>query len=274
MYPINSLTGVSSNGGIQTRMSQKTSPVAATTKLQANTFSGGVGGGSHSTTATTNWASQYQYYMTGMLPADPGMTDASSLKLFYRDIYLYDNVAGSAVDIQSSFPFSSFDLRGLSKEKLDVFEDAMSQLDILRMLPEISTSYLVDGFSCGSLVFEPSSKRFIDTLVHDALNCTLTPSPFFNMQPEIRVTPSQATQRFLSTDSPYTNAYKRSLPPGFLEMMRKGSFTLNPVNTLFIARRSLTDRAYVSFLHRILPMYLIEKTMFRGTLVEAGRRQR
>jgi hypothetical protein len=46
------------------------------------------------------------------------------------------------------------------------------------------------------------------------------------------------------------------------------------LTTLFIGRRALTDRAYQSYLHRLLPMYLIEKSMYRGTLVEATRRQR
>lgn len=235
---------------------------------------GGYGAGSHGMAMTSNWSTQYQYYMTGLLPAEPGLNDATSLSLFYRDCYLFDNVAGSAVDIQSSFPFSDFDLRGLDVKQLDIFNDALSQLDIQRMLPEISTAYLVDGFFCGSLVFDSRSKKFIDTLIHDALQCAITPSPFFNMQPEIRVSPSSSTMRFLGSDSPFTRAYRDSIPDAFLDMMKQGQFILNPVSTMFIARRSLTDRAYVSFLHRILPMYLIEKTMFRGTLVEAGRRQR
>ncbi len=59
-----------------------------------------------------------------------------------------------------------------------------------------------------------------------------------------------------------------------MNQLRDGSFTLDPVTMLYVARRSTTDRANTSYLHRILPMYLIEKTLFRGTLTEAQRRQR
>lgn len=235
-------------------------------------FSGS--GGGNSMSINSYWSSQLQYMFTGLIPAEPSYSDMSQLALFYRDIYLNDSTAGSCVDIQSSFPFSDFDLRGLEEDQLDVYKEALSQLNILQMLPYISTAYLVDGFFCGSLVFDQKTKRFIDTMVHDALQCQIIHGPFFNMMPTINIQTSAATTALFNSNSSYTQEYLRSLPHAFLQMLQQGSFTLNPVNTLFIARRSLTDRAYVSFLHRILPMYLIEKTMFRGTLVEASRRQR
>src|SRR5690606_38214125 len=43
---------------------------------------------------------------------------------------------------------------------------------------------------------------------------------------------------------------------------------------LFVPRKGLTDRAHISYLHRLLPFYLLEKTLFRGTLTEAHKRQR
>jgi hypothetical protein len=212
--------------------------------------------------------------LTGILPADPQFTDSSSLALFYRDIYLFDNVAGSAVDIQSTFPFSDYELRGLEDKELDIYREALDQLNISRHLPEISKAYLVDGFFCGTLVFDAKAKKFMDTLVHDALQCTVIPAPLFNVQPSIHVRVGSATQQYMHADDPYARRTMASLPREFQQMLRDGDFRLNPVSTLYLGRRSLTDRAYVSFLHRILPMYLIEKTMFRGTLVEAARRQR
>lgn len=218
--------------------------------------------------------SQYQYMMTGLIPADPSYTDTSALALFYRDMYLFDNVAGSAVDIQSSFGFSGYTLKGLPEKELQIFQDALDQLNIKEMLTTISTSYLVDGFSCSGLIFDQVRKQFQDTILYDALQCTVLPAPFFNTQPQIDVRVGPATSQFLNSDSPYIKNRIKALPQPFVQMLKKGAFTLNPASTLYVARRSLTDRAYVSFLHRILPMYLIEKTMFRGTLVEASRRQR
>ncbi|HEH8886035.1 TPA: hypothetical protein SH447_004551, partial [Salmonella enterica] len=220
------------------------------------------------------WSSNYQYMMTGILPADPSLIDTSTLKLFYRDMYLFDSTAGSAVDIQSSFPFSDWELRGLTEAELQPFHDTLARLNIRQMLPLISTAYLVDGFFCGSMVFDPRSRQFMDTLIHDALSCNVLPSPFFCIDPQVEVVTSQATQQFLHAASEYTQRYLDSMPQSFVNQLRDGSFTLDPVTMLYVARRSTTDRANTSYLHRILPMYLIEKTLFRGTLTEAQRRQR
>jgi len=237
-------------------------------------FFGGGSGAANSMSVNGFWQSNYQYMMTGIIPADPALIDTSNLSLFYRDIYLFDNTAGSAVDIQSSFPFSTWELRGLEHNELKIYDDALARLNIMEMMPQISTAYLVDGFFCGSLVFDPKTKQFMDTLIYDALQCAVIPSPFYNADPVINVRVSQATQQYMNNAGLYATQYINSMPHQFVEMLRSGAFELDPVTTLFVQRRSLTDRAYVSYLHRILPMYLIEKTLFRGTLVEAQRRQR
>lgn len=220
------------------------------------------------------WQSNYQYYMTGLLPADPNLIDTATLALFYRDIYLFDNTAGSAVDIMSRFPFSSWKLRGLESKELEPFEEALEQLNIQTMMPLISTAHLVDGYFCGSLVFNPGTKQFIDTLIHDALSCAVIPSPFYGIDPTINVRVGQSAQQFMHDTSEYARQYMNQMPRQFIEMLKSGAFTLDPVTTWFVPRRSTTDRAYTSYMHRILPMYLIEKTLFRGTLTEAQRRQR
>lgn len=231
--------------------------------------------GSVNLSVNTSWPAEYQYYLTGILAgADPQVTDASSIALFYRDMYLLDHTAGSAVDIQSSFPFSSFQLRGLDENELKPFRDAVERLDIERLMPEISTAYLVDGYFCGSLIFDPSTRQFMDIMIHDALNCTVKRSPFHNVDPEIAVNVNMAMSDFFTSESKYYQRYLESLPPAFLRLLEDGRFTLDPVATLFVARKTLSDRSYISYLHRCLPMYLIEKTMYRGTLTEAHRRQR
>jgi hypothetical protein len=243
-------------------------------KVTAAMALGGMTGGGAGLAVNAFWQSNYQYYMTGIIPADPHLIDTSTLALFYRDIYFFDNTAGSAVDILSHFPFSEYELRGLEDKELEPYQQALDRLQIQQMLPLISVSHLTDGFFCGSLVFDPRSKQFMDTLLHDALSCAVIPSPFFGIDPTINVRVGQATQQFMHDTSEYARRYLDSMPHQFIEMLKSGAFTLDPVTTLFVPRRSTTDRAYTSYLHRILPMYLIEKTLFRGTLTEAQRRQR
>ncbi len=291
MFPRNRITGVQ-NGRIKTESGvssvsayaakrsyneQKEAPLPVTASQQLTaSLGGGIGGGGgmNSVSMNTYWNSQYQYFFTGLIPAEPMYSQMNQLALFYRDLYLNQPLCGTVIDLQSTFPFSDFELRGIDEKSTAIFSDTMDQLNLQRMLPLISTAYLVDGFFCGSLIFDPKKKRFIDTLVHDALQCSVVPNAFFNMMPQINVQTSAQTINLVNSDSPYAREYVHSLPHEFLRMVSQGQYSLNPTNTLFVARRTLTDRAYVSFLHRCLPMYLVEKTMFRGTLVEASRRQR
>lgn len=275
MFPRNKITGVK-DGRIRTAASYTPPKAIISSNSKQVTASVGSTAGQAGASMSVNsyWNSQYQYMFTGLIPAEPFNTDSSQLLNFYRDIYLNDQTAGSAVDIQSSFPFSSFDLRGLREQDLDIYTEAVEQLNILQMLPIISTAYLTDGYFCGSLVFDPKDKRFLNTLMHDAMQCQVVQNSFFNNMPEINVQTSPGTMQMLNSNSQYTREYINSLPQSFVNMLRQGSFDLNPVTTLFVARRTLIDRSHVSFLHRILPMYLIEKMMYKGTLVEASRRQR
>ena len=266
----NRITAVNNGQLHVTPRGERTGITATANRVEANLT--GVSGPNVST--MVGWNSEYQYMLTGLMQnGDPRYNDAKSMALFNRDIYLYDNTAGSAVDIQSVFPFSDFELRGLPEHEAQLFEDATSQLNLRRMMPKISWAYLTDGFFCGSLVFDPVSKQFLDTWIHDALQCTLIHSPLYNMDPEIQVNTSSAA-RILDSDNPYVKRYMRQMPESFVQLVKAGTMSLDPVATLFIPRESMTDRPYVSYLQRILPMYLIEKAMFRGTLTEAHRRQR
>lgn len=225
--------------------------------------------------SSTSWGTEYLYYMTGLLPAaSPQYTDSSPLIYMFRDMYLYDSVAGAAIDIQSTFPFSDFELRGLPSKELRYFWDSIERLNLRRMMPEISIAHLTDGFFCGSLIFDPKAKQFMDVMVHDALQCSIEHNPFYNADPTITVTVPPNLLSGLSGGSTYLRRYLKNVPEHFLQLIMQGKFIIDPLSTLYIPRKGLTDRAYVSYLQRILPMYLVEKAMFRGTLTEAHRRQR
>lgn len=288
MFTTNKILGVTGGQLVTARGNSSEPNVAAFTKAkdhvadlnvrQGSKVHGAIASGmagSVNLNIQTAWPAEYQYMLTGILAgADPYVTDPSTLAMFYRDMYLLDHTAGSAIDIQSSFPFSDFQLRGLDEDEMKPFRDAVERLNIGRMMPEISTSYLVDGFFCGSLIFDPRTRQFMDTMIHDAINCTVKRSPFENVDPEVSVDVTSAMSDMFRSESRYYKRYLESLPKAFLNLLEDGRFTLDPVATLFVARKTLSDRSYVSYLHRCLPMYLIEKTMYRGTLTEAHRRQR
>ena len=274
MFTRSKILGVN-NGQLSVMRSPNRSISTSPKKVQASMMASDMLGGSTvNKSVNAFWQSNYQYMMTGIIPATPDLTDSQSLALFYRDMYLHDSVAGSAVDIQSTFPFSDWELRGLDAADIKIYNDSLERLDLQELLPQISVAYLTDGFFAGSLVFDPHKKQFMDILIHDALCCEIINSPFHNIEPTITVHTNGQTKFYLDNPSEYAKAYLATMPTAFLELLKSDAFELDPVSTLYIARRQLTDRAYTSYLQRLLPMYLIEKVLFRGTLVEAQRRQR
>lgn len=277
MFARSKILGVSNNGRLNVQPSYHNKYATKAAKKVEGSLMGAdllSNGSAINKSVNAFWQSSYQYMMTGFIPASPDLTDSQALALFFRDMYLHDSVAGSAVDIQSSFPFSDWELRGLQANDLKIYNDSLERLTLQELFPLISVAYLTDGFFAGSLVFDYKTKQFMDILIHDALSCEIQPSPFHNIDPKITVHTNGQTRAFIDNSSEYTDAYLRTMPEQFIDLLKSDAFELDPVSTLYVARRMLTDRAYTSYLQRLLPCYLIEKVLFRGTLVEAQRRQR
>jgi PAS domain S-box-containing protein len=77
------------------------------------------------------------------------------------------------------------------------------------------------------------------------------------------------------TDSPRIARIREHLGKAVIDKITSGSMELDPLSTIFIPRRTFSKNDTVtSYLRRLLPIYLIEKNLYRGTLVESARRQR
>lgn len=211
----------------------------------------------------------YSKFFTSILPEAE-----ESLIPYYRDCYYFDSVAGATVDIMSVFPFSDWTLVGLEADETRVFNENLARLSIRSLMGEISNSYLVDGAFIGTLVYDARSKSFEDILVHDRLNCQISQRPFFALDPVITANSSANLNSFLSSGSPYVESVLRSYPRAFLESFASGPVTLDPITTIYVPRRGMLDQRTTSYLRRLLPMYLLEKTLYRGTLMEATKRMR
>lgn len=193
---------------------------------------------------------------------------------YYRDCYYTDGIAGATVDMSSTFPFSDFSLTGLQSGELDVYNDSLSRLNMRSLMSEISAAYLVDGAFIGTLVFDPASRSFQDVLVHDTANAQISMQPLHSLDPVIKVNSANALNQFLGSDSPYVESMLSAYPKSIIEAYLEGNVALDPLSTLFVPRRGLQDSTHTSYLHRVMPSYLFEKVMYRGTLIEAHKRQR
>jgi hypothetical protein len=193
---------------------------------------------------------------------------------YYRDIYYHDPVAGAAVDISSSFPFSDMALTGLESSDLKIYNESLARINIRTLMQEISNNYMIDGQFTGTLVYDSSRHSFQDVLIHDALNTSVSPQPFHAMEPVVQVNSSGPLNQLVNSSSPYLDSILSSYPAGIVERFMSGTVVLDPITTLFIPRKGAMDRNSVSYLKRILPMYMLEKVLYRGTLTEAHKRQR
>jgi hypothetical protein len=208
----------------------------------------------------------------GIIPDNSG--DDAALGVMLRDIWHYDNVGGSAVDLQCGLAFSGWTLTGVDQEIAEVYSDSMTRLDIRLMLPQISRNFLVDGAFIGTLLYDKDTNGFQDVLVHDRFNATISPQPLFSVDPVVVVNSANNLRQFLDSNSPYASISLRGYPRKILENFMQGSNVLDPVTTLLALRKGTQESACVSYLRRLLPMYMLEKTLFRGTLTEAAKRQR
>jgi hypothetical protein len=208
----------------------------------------------------------------GILPDNSG--DDASLGVMLRDIWHYDNVGGSAVDLQCGLAFSNWTLTGCDQKIAEVYNDNLSRLNMRIMLPQISRNFLVDGAFLGTLLWDKSQKSFQDVLIHDRFNATISQKPFFSLDPVVTVNSAQNLKSFLSSYSPYVDSMLKGYPRQILENYANGSNVLDPVTTLMVLRQGTQDAAATSYLRRLLPMYLLERTLFRGTVTEAAKRQR
>jgi hypothetical protein len=215
-------------------------------------------------------APSYNTLLTGIIPE----YNEQFLLQYYRDMYYMDPIAGSAVDMSSSFPFSDFTLAGLENKELDLFGENLSRINIRSLMQEISNAYLVDGAFIGTMIYNAEAKVFQDVMLHDVANASISPQPFHSLDPVVKMNSASQLSQFMNAGSPYLDRLMESYPRALIDTYAAGTAVLDPLTTIYIPRKALRDRTHVSYLKRLLPFYLFEKVMFRGTLVEAHKRQR
>ena len=210
--------------------------------------------------------------LTGITP----QIEQAYFHRLYRDMYYHDPVAGSAVDMITALPFSEFSLGGVASDKvLSTFLEPLERLNLRTALPEMGVDYLVLGAHCSSLLSNPRRKAFTDLMPHAIENLTIDSLPFYSQDPVITANFPDSTKSLLSRDTPRIRKLKEYLGSSVIDSIMTGSIELEPLSTLYIPRKTFSHTTVgTSYYRRILPIYLIEKSLYRGTLVESSRRQR
>jgi len=194
----------------------------------------------------------------------------------FRDMYYHDPVCGGAVDVYSNLPFSEFHLTGIKdKAILDKYHDSLESLHLRSLLPGISTDHLVLGAFIGNAIFDQDEKVFTSIMPQNIDNTEIVNIPLFGVDPIVDLIMPKDLSKIMQSKDPRVAQVLSHIPQEFIEKIKAGRIPLDPSNTIYIPRRTMTAEPYgVSLYERVLPVHLIEKALMRGTIDVSNRRQR
>lgn len=193
----------------------------------------------------------------------------------YKDIYYYDPICGSVCDLLSTLPFSEFTLGGLKDDKMKVpFLESKERLNLRTLFSELSVDYLVTGTFIGSMIFDRERNIFVDLIPQDFKQSTIEALPFYGFDPIITVDFPKEVIKLFNSNHPRIQAAISSYGKDVVDKIKTGKLELDPVSTIYLPRKTMTGTEGISFLRRVLPIYFLEKNIFRGTLMESIKRQR
>ena len=226
--------------------------------------------------------------------------DAAGLNEMFMLMYHRDPYAGIIVDLIAETIWCDFDLTGITDRSiLKIYEDSMSSIDVLTTMPDITREYLVLGRSISSLIFDKDRGIFKDLVSHDPSTVRLTPIPIKGFDPKIDLIPSPALRAFVDSQDSRDIDARKMLPETYLNAVRaassgatrggfnsqiqqhamgtqsSGGIPLDPVNTLFVARKVFNyDMIGTSLYTRLISFWALEKALINASVTSARRRSR
>jgi len=231
-----------------------------------------VGSASLNTSVNTT----YTNFNTSLLENMVDDFSEKSLNDLYREIYLYDTVSGPTVDLMANLPWSTFTLTGVKdKSIINIFEDSIAELGVVDLMRQLSVSYLVLGKVIGSLLFNEDRGIFTDIIMQNPDNCTLTEIPLKGYDPKIDVIVSPELKQFLRSKDQRDKEALKEIPNALMvKLLKQNKIELEPLSTLYLNRTSIPGIKSLSYYTRLLPIWLIEKALMRGTIIASWKRQR
>lgn len=195
----------------------------------------------------------------------------TEMSRMYRDIYNSDPICGSAVDLMSNMPFSDFTLAGAKDAKyLSAYEESLDNMHMQAFLPVLSTEYLVEGRQCSTTLFDENEGHYTGIVPQDTNYVSVLPVPIFGVDPIVTLRLGDAIKQLRDAKDPRVQEYLTRL-----NIPADGQHKPDPKDVIYIARSNLNrDVVGTSIYRRIVPAWILEKAMYRGTLDQAFKRQR
>jgi hypothetical protein len=98
--------------------------------------------------------------------------------------------------------------------------------------------------------------------------------PLYSQDPIMYLRMNDEMKNTLRLDSRRIDMIREQMGDKFFSKLMESELELDPIGTIYVPRKTFSFGEGVSYFKRVLPLWLIEKNLYRGTLVESGRRQR
>lgn len=204
-------------------------------------LSGGAGSGSGGYSAD-RYSVTYDRLEEGSVIEDWIPRDLPGINKMMRQIYIRDGVAGPAVDIYATLPWSGFDLVGLDDDPAirEFYEDASKLFgENAEHMSDVTIEYLTLGRFAASLLYNETKGYWDDYMPHDSDFLTITPVPVRGFDPKLDLMLSPAVRQFISSQDYRDRAAMTALPDHLMSSLRTGrAIALDPLATLWVARRT------------------------------------
>lgn len=202
-------------------------------------------------------------------------SDIALMQLFEM-MYERDAVAGPSIDLISTLPWSDWSLSGVDDPAImRIYETAMEAFAPEETMPELTREYLTYGRFISSLLYDSEQGSWRGIIPHNPKFVNITPVPIRGFDPLLDLTASPEMKVFLDSKDKRLQLAKNMMPEDMLKGLKKGSYPLEPLTTLFVPRKvTSTDWKGTSMMLRIIPYFAIEKALMQSTISAARRRTR
>jgi len=195
---------------------------------------------------------------------------------YYDAIFREDSICGAVIELRSSIPYGDFSLHGVGKARLQKYEEAVDNMRLRTMMPRLALERDTQGAFFGLLDWNASSKTYDSMLPYSRMfvQKILYPS-VFGMDPVVDIELNAFLADIVNNDDPRLTDIKKNIPNFILQAGKGGTRGIPvPMDSVVWIDRPHSDPRFNSMLHRILPVFLIERALTRGTIEAAHRRQR
>lgn len=231
----------------------------------------GAGGGSMQTYSPVYERAEDPTLAEEFLP-----TDTQTQNKIFRNIIMYDPVAGPATEYWRDLAFSRYlRLGGIEDNKiLQFYEDAIEASGIAGKMPWLLNDYLTFGRVVAHFVMDDRAGYWNQVVLQDPDFAEIIVSPFPAEDPVINIQPNNEHRDWAVSRDPRIMEQREKYDPEVIKLMAHGEpYPLPSEHTLFMPRRAYgTDEYGTSYLTRIIPFKIMEKALIDSEIQAARRR--